>query len=70
MQEEPGPESPQSARNLQMTQAPDPCRATEHRWVKWPQAYKEKEWLQFDKDANAILEATDKHFQSPPLSSA
>ncbi|KAJ8348797.1 hypothetical protein SKAU_G00273860 [Synaphobranchus kaupii] len=59
-QEEPGPESPHSARNLQVTQAPDPRRATEHRRVKWPQANKEKEWLQFGEDGDSILEATAK----------
>lgn len=56
-QEELGPESNHSAQNLQVTQAPNPCRTSEHRRVKWPQANKEKEWLQFDEDADTILEA-------------
>jgi len=68
-QDEPGSESPHSAQNLQVTQAPDPHRATDHRRVKWPQASKEKRWLQFDKDANGILKAmakgeADHHLQS------
>lgn len=52
MQEAPGPESPHSAWNLQETQA-----QTHTEQQKWLQAYKEKVWLQFDKDANAIFEA-------------
>lgn len=59
-QEEPGPESSHSARSLQVMQAPDPRRASEHRQVKWPQANKEKEWLQFDEDTDSILEAIAK----------
>ncbi|KAJ8353121.1 hypothetical protein SKAU_G00206880 [Synaphobranchus kaupii] len=45
---------------IRVTQAPDPRRVTEHCRVKWPQANKEKEWLQFDEDADSILEATAK----------
>ncbi|KAL7891878.1 hypothetical protein AOLI_G00013540 [Acnodon oligacanthus] len=60
MQEELGPEPNHSARNLQVTQAPNPRRTSEHRQVKWPQAYKEKEWLQFDEDADTILKAIAK----------
>ncbi|XP_067284127.1 uncharacterized protein [Pseudorasbora parva] len=56
-QEELGPESNHSAQNLRVTQAPKPCRTSEHRRVKWPQANKEKEWLQFDEDVDTILEA-------------
>ncbi|KAL7833617.1 hypothetical protein AOLI_G00285770 [Acnodon oligacanthus] len=56
-QEELGPETNHSAQNLQVTQALNPRRTSEHRRVKWPQAYKEKEWLQFDEDADNILEA-------------
>ncbi|XP_056097411.1 uncharacterized protein LOC130076370 [Rhinichthys klamathensis goyatoka] len=59
-QEEPGPESPHSARSLQVTQPPDAHRTSKHRRVKWPQASKEKEWRQFDGDADTILEATAK----------
>lgn len=53
-----GPQSPHSARNLQVTQASDPCRTSEHRRVKLPQASKEKEWLQFDEDIDSISEET------------
>lgn len=59
-QEEPGPDSPHSARSLQVMQPPDAHRTSEHRRVKWPQASKEKEWRQFDEDADTILEATAK----------
>ncbi|XP_061878077.1 uncharacterized protein LOC133630482 [Entelurus aequoreus] len=59
-QEEPGPESPHSARSLQVMQPPDAHRTSEHRRVKWPQASKEKEWLQFDEDADTILDTTAK----------
>ncbi|KAK0148843.1 hypothetical protein N1851_010754 [Merluccius polli] len=59
-QEELGPEPNHSAQNLRVTQAPNPCRLSEQRRVKWPQANKEKEWLQFDEDADTILEATAK----------
>ncbi|XP_061772124.1 uncharacterized protein LOC133562186 [Nerophis ophidion] len=59
-QEEPGPESPHSARSLQVMQPPEAHRTSEHRRVKWPQASKEKEWLQFDEDADTILETTAK----------
>ena len=37
-QEEPGPESPHSARSLQVMQTPDAHRTSECRRVKWPQA--------------------------------
>ncbi|KAL7856411.1 hypothetical protein AOLI_G00200150 [Acnodon oligacanthus] len=59
-QEELGPETNHSAQNLQVTQALNPRRTSEHHRVKWPQAYKEKEWLQFDEDADTILEAIAK----------
>ena len=59
-QEEPGPESPHSARILQVMQAPDALRTSEHCWVKWHQTSQGKEWLQFDKDTDTILEATAK----------
>ncbi|CAJ1076456.1 uncharacterized protein LOC119779116 [Xyrichtys novacula] len=60
MQEELGLEPKHSAQNLQVTQAPDPHRPSEHRRVKWPQANKEHEWRQFDRDADSILEVTAK----------
>lgn len=41
-QEEPGRESPHSACNLQVKQAPDPHGAAENRWGKWLQV---NEWL-------------------------
>lgn len=59
-QEEPGPESPHSARNLHVPVAPDPGRVTEHRRVKWPPASKERQWLQFDDDVDTILESAAK----------
>lgn len=58
--EEPGPESPHSARSLQVMQAPEAHKSSEHRRGKWPQASKEKEWLQFDEDVDTILQATAK----------
>ena len=58
LQEELGLESTHNAQSLQVSQALDPRRVTEHRRVKWTQANKEKEWLQFDEDAESILEAT------------
>ncbi|KAJ8333365.1 hypothetical protein SKAU_G00422610 [Synaphobranchus kaupii] len=40
-------------------QCPEPRRATEHHRVKWPEA--NEEWrLQFDEDADSILEAMAK----------
>ncbi len=42
-QEEPGPESPYSSQNLQVIQAWDPGKTSEHRQVKWYQANKETE---------------------------
>ena len=59
-QEEPGPESPHSARNLHVPVAPDPGRVTEHRRVKWPPASKGRQWLQFDDDVDTILESAAK----------
>ena len=59
-QEEPGTESPHSARNLHVPVAPDPGRVTEHRRVKWPPASKERQWLQFDDDVDTILESAAK----------
>lgn len=58
--EEPGPESPHSVRSLQVMQAPKAHKSSEHRRVKWPQACKEKKWLQFDEDVDTILQATAK----------
>ncbi|KAL3972927.1 tetraspanin-7 [Sarotherodon galilaeus] len=58
--EEPGPELPHSARSLQVMHAPEAHKSSEHRRVKWLQASKEKEWLQFDKDIDTILQATAK----------
>lgn len=52
--------SPHCAQSLQVMQAPEAHRTSEHRQVKWPQARKDKEWLQFDKDIDTILEATAK----------
>ena len=43
-----------------MTKAPAPCRISEHRQVRWPQASEEKEWLQFGIDVDSIMEATAK----------
>ncbi|KAL7886939.1 hypothetical protein AOLI_G00046600 [Acnodon oligacanthus] len=59
-QEELGLETNHSAQKLQVTQALNPRRTSEHRRVKWPQAYKELKWLQFDEDADTILEAIAK----------
>ncbi|KAJ8390514.1 hypothetical protein AAFF_G00103110 [Aldrovandia affinis] len=59
-QEEPGLESPHSARNLHVPAAPLQSRVGGNRRVKWPSANKEKEWLLFDDDVDEILEATAK----------
>ncbi|KAL4001244.1 hypothetical protein ACER0C_006543 [Sarotherodon galilaeus] len=40
--------------------APKAHRSSEHRQVKWPQARKEKEWLQFNEDVDTILQPTAK----------
>ncbi|KAJ8014696.1 hypothetical protein DPEC_G00018330 [Dallia pectoralis] len=60
MQEELGPEANHSAQNLQVIQVPNPCRTSEQRRVKWPQANKENEWLQFDEDVDTIMEVVGK----------
>lgn len=54
-QEEPGPKSPHSARNLLVTLAPALGNKT-----LLDQVDKEKEWLQFDDNADFILDATAK----------
>lgn len=59
-EEEPGPETPHSAQNLQASQALPQSRPSEHRQVLWPAVNQESEWLQFDEDVDATLEATAK----------
>lgn len=58
-EEEPGPESPHSTRNLHATQIAPPSRKSEHRRVKWPAA-NSKEWLKLDEDADKCLESISK----------
>ncbi|XDV27663.1 hypothetical protein PO909_031163 [Leuciscus waleckii] len=58
-EEELGPESPHSTRNLQATQIPPPSRKSEHRRVKWPAA-NNKEWLKLDEDVDKCLESISK----------
>ena len=58
-EEEPGPESPHSTRNLQATQVPPSSRISEHRRVKWPVA-NSKEWTKLDEDVDQSLEAISK----------
>lgn len=60
MEEELGPETPQSAQNLQAPLAIPQSRPSEHRRVLWPAANKASEWRQFDEDVDAALEATAK----------
>lgn len=55
-EEEPGPESPHSTRNLQATLIHLQSRKSEHRRVKWPAA-NNKEWLELDEDVNKCLES-------------
>ncbi|KAJ8333923.1 hypothetical protein SKAU_G00412420 [Synaphobranchus kaupii] len=62
-QEEPGPESPHSAWNLQVPQASPQCKS-EHRRVKWHAATKEREWRQFNEDVDGVLEATARRMTS------
>uniref|UniRef100_A0A3B1JAJ2 Reverse transcriptase domain-containing protein n=1 Tax=Astyanax mexicanus TaxID=7994 RepID=A0A3B1JAJ2_ASTMX len=70
-QEEPGPEIPHRARNLQVPQPiprdrlPETGVQTsgdlpERIQIKWPQACKTAVWQQFDEDANSVLDATAK----------
>lgn len=59
MEEELGPESPHSTRNLHATQIPPPSRKLEHCWVKWPVA-NSNEWLKLDEDADKCLESISK----------
>ncbi|XP_061896833.1 uncharacterized protein LOC133645919 [Entelurus aequoreus] len=58
-EEEPGPESPHSTRNLQATRFPPPSRKSEHRRVKWPVA-NSKEWTKLDEDVDEALESISK----------
>lgn len=58
-EEEPGPESPHSTRNLQATRVPQPSRNSEHRRVKWPAA-NSREWTRLDEDVDKSLEAISK----------
>ncbi len=57
-QEEPGPESPHSARNLQVLQMTPSSIKSERRRIKWPAANMTSLWNQFDIDVDQILEAT------------
>lgn len=49
-----------SGQSLHAPQALPHVRHSEHRWIKLPAANKEKVWLQFDKDLDQVLEATEK----------
>ncbi|XP_075304756.1 retrovirus-related Pol polyprotein from type-1 retrotransposable element R2 [Odontesthes bonariensis] len=57
-QEEPGQESTHSAQTLHAPQVLPRFKHFEHRWVMWPAASKEREWLQFDEDLDQVLDAT------------
>ena len=54
--EEPGPESPHSARSLQAEQVPSISRKPNR--IKWPTT--NEEWANFDEDLNNILKKTAK----------
>ncbi|TWW68228.1 hypothetical protein D4764_19G0000260 [Takifugu flavidus] len=57
IEEEPGPEPPHSARNLQAAPVVPQSGKSEQRWVKWPAA-NNKEWLQLDEDIDKFMETT------------
>ena len=59
-QEGPGPESPHSARNLQVLEANPSSIKSDRRLIKWPAASITSLWKQFDDDVDQILEATVK----------
>lgn len=67
-QEEPGPEAPHSAQNFDAPLAPPQARQSEHRWVKWSAAKKEREWLQFDEEKDRVLEAASGVREGPEAS--
>lgn len=58
-EEEPGPESHHSVRNLQAAPASSQGKKPEQCRVKWPAANK-KDWHQFNEDLDKILETTCK----------
>lgn len=58
-EEEPGPETPHSVRNLQATPVLPQAGSSEQRRVKWPTA-NSKEWLQLDEDIDKIMETAVK----------
>ncbi|KAL1258987.1 hypothetical protein QQF64_009564 [Cirrhinus molitorella] len=59
MEEEQGPESPHSTRNLQATQVPPLGRKSEQQRVMWPAA-NNKEWVKLDEDVDECLEVISK----------
>lgn len=59
-QEKSGQKSTYRVQTLHAPQAPPYVRHSEHRWVMWPTANKERKCLQFDEDLNQVLEATAK----------
>ena len=68
-QDEPGPESPHSARSLHVSQTPPTDRTSELRRVKWPPASKKSEWQRFDDDIELFLDGasrgdTDRRLQT------
>ncbi len=60
MEEDPDPDTPHNAQNLQAPQATSKSRPSEHHRILWPAANKESEWQQFHKDVDAALEVTAK----------
>lgn len=59
-QEVPGPESANSARNLQVLEADPSSIKSEKRQIRWPAASMASLWKQFDDDVDQILEVTVK----------
>ncbi|XP_053332775.1 uncharacterized protein LOC128506382 [Clarias gariepinus] len=59
-QEEPGPESPHSARNLQVLSTNPLNIKSGRRRIKWPAATMTSLWKQFDDDVDQMLEITTK----------
>ncbi|XP_053183947.1 LOW QUALITY PROTEIN: uncharacterized protein LOC128367182 [Scomber japonicus] len=59
-QEEPGPETPHRAQNLQVPKIPTPSKVVQQHRIKWPPAKQHRLWQQFDEDASRIISATAK----------
>lgn len=59
-QEEPGPETTQSAQNLQVLNTPNLSEVVQYHRIKWAQAKQHKLWQRFDEDTSGIINKTAK----------